>query len=42
MKLDKIEIKILEFPPNARYKDGVVPPRASPYLAVSADLPVYR
>ena len=26
MKLDSIEIRILEFPPNARYKDGIIPP----------------
>jgi L-alanine-DL-glutamate epimerase-like enolase superfamily enzyme len=26
MKLDKIEIQILEFPPYARYKDGIIPP----------------
>ena len=26
MKLDRIEIRILEFPPNARYKDGKIPP----------------
>ena len=26
MKLDRIEIRILEFPPNARYKDGIIPP----------------
>lgn len=26
MKLEKIEIQILEFPPHARYKDGVIPP----------------
>jgi len=26
MKLDKIEITILEFPPHARYKDGKIPP----------------
>lgn len=25
MKLERIEIQILEFPPNARYKDGVIP-----------------
>lgn len=26
MKLEQIEVDILEFPPNARYKDGVIPP----------------
>ncbi len=30
MKLDKIEIQILEFPPNERYKDGVIPPGRPP------------